>query len=87
MPAIPDGVRGDGSTFFVPATHTPDGFDCAHEGYVWFLEIDDAKSVTAESLRTGVWRFLRWEIDIRTEDALRYPLSRSSWHSIRQGHS
>ncbi len=66
----PDGVRGDGSTFFVPATHTPDGFDCAHEGYVWFLEIDDAKSVSAESLRTGVWRFLRWEIDIRTEDAL-----------------
>ena len=49
-----------GSLFFFPSTHTPDGFDCNHEGYVWALEIDDSKQMKMESIRTGKFRFHTW---------------------------
>ncbi len=56
-PRVP---RPDGSLFYFPSTHTPDGFDCDHEGFVWLLTIDDAKHVLMESIRTGKVRFLTW---------------------------
>jgi DNA repair exonuclease SbcCD nuclease subunit len=66
----PAASRVSGATFFIPSTHTPDGFDCDHEGYVWYLEVDDVRRISAESLRTGAFRFLRWERDIRSTEAL-----------------
>ncbi len=56
----PRAPRPDGSLFYFPSTHTPDGFDCDHEGFVWLLEVDDAKHVTMESIRTGKMRFQTW---------------------------
>ncbi len=43
--------------YFYPATHTPDGFDRKHEGFVWYLEIDTLKQIKMESIRTGEYRF------------------------------
>ena len=56
-PRVP---RTEGSLFFFPSTHTPDGFDCDHEGFVWLLEIDEAKRIAMESIRTGKVRFQTW---------------------------
>ena len=53
--------QGSSPLFFFPATHTPDGFDCDHEGYIWSLEVDDGKRLTMESRRTGRFRFHTWE--------------------------
>ena len=53
------------SPFFFPSTHTPDGFDCTHEGYAWYLEIGRDKSVKGESIQTGSFRFLDWRSELR----------------------
>lgn len=52
--------KGAVALFLFPSTHTPDGFDCDHEGYVWSLEIGEDKRVTRESIRTGQYRFTTW---------------------------
>jgi hypothetical protein len=57
----PGEPRADGALFYIPSTHTPDGFDCDHEGYVWCLEIAPGKKVAAESIRTGSFRFCEWQ--------------------------
>ena len=46
--------------FLIPATHTPDGFDCDHEGFVWSIEVDEDGDIHAESIRTGGFRFHDW---------------------------
>jgi exonuclease SbcD len=62
----PSGTRAEGSLFYIPSTHTPDGFECAHEGYIWCLDVQIGKPVAAESIRTGVFQFHDWE---RTVDS------------------
>jgi len=53
----PGEQRAEGSLFYIPSTHTPDGFDCDHEGYIWCLDVLPGKKVVAESIRTGAFRF------------------------------
>jgi DNA repair exonuclease SbcCD nuclease subunit len=62
--------RAENAHFFIPSTHTPDGFDCDHEGYVWCLTVEGEKRVTAESVRTGVFRFCEWERMIDSPEAV-----------------
>ncbi len=59
--------RTEGALFYIPSTHTPDGFDCDHEGFVWCLEVGPDKRVVAESVRTGAFRFYEWQ---RTVDSM-----------------
>ncbi len=59
--------RAEGSLFYIPSTHTPDGFDCDHDGFVWCLDIQAGKQVVAESVRTGAFRFYEWR---RTIDSM-----------------
>lgn len=47
-------------------TPEPDGMDCNHEGYAWFIELDENKNVTAESVKTGNYKFM--DIDYKIED-------------------
>ncbi len=49
----PSNATEERPVFYFPSTHTPDGFDCKHEGYAWFLVVDENKKVNAESMRTG----------------------------------
>lgn len=68
----PSPDRASGSQLFIPSTHTPDGFDCKHEGFVWLLNAGEQKRMTAESLRTGAMRFLDWRREVFSEqDCLR----------------
>jgi DNA repair exonuclease SbcCD nuclease subunit len=53
--------RGD--RIFFPGTPTPDGFDCAHGGTAWLLEVAEDRSVAAEPIATGAARFLEeWAV-------------------------
>lgn len=45
--------------FFFPGTHTPEDFNCRHDGLCWFLEIDSDKEVHMEQVKTGALRFHR----------------------------
>ncbi|MTI65278.1 MAG: DNA repair exonuclease [Firmicutes bacterium] len=47
-------------------TPEPDGMDCNHEGSAWFIELDENKNVTAESVKTGRYKFM--DIDYKIED-------------------
>ena len=46
--------------YFMPATHTPDGMNCRHQGYCWYVDIDENKKVTGELLQTGSIGFYDW---------------------------
>ncbi len=63
----PREARVQGALFYIPSTHTPDGFDCDHEGFIWSLEVAPGKQVVAESVRTGAFRFYEWH---RTVDSM-----------------
>lgn len=58
---IPEAKRSEGALYYIPSTHTPDGFDCSHEGYAWYIEADPAGKTSAEAFRTGTIRFVDYE--------------------------
>jgi DNA repair exonuclease SbcCD nuclease subunit len=60
----------EGSLFYIPSTHTPDGFDCEHEGYIWCLDIHPGKKVIAESVRTGAFRFHEWQRTVDSQESI-----------------
>jgi DNA repair exonuclease SbcCD nuclease subunit len=55
---------------YYPGTPAPDGFDCAHEGSAWLLELDNDKGVSAEPLTTGRIRFVVKEVHVKGSDDL-----------------
>jgi DNA repair exonuclease SbcCD nuclease subunit len=58
---IPETQRSEGALYYIPSTHTPDGFDCSHEGSAWYIEVDSAGKAVAEAFRTGTIRFVDYE--------------------------
>lgn len=56
--------------FFMPSTPCPDGFDCFHEGYAWIIDVNDDKSLSYESVKTGHFGFKSWEREIFSGDDL-----------------
>ncbi len=59
---------GGGRRIFFPATPEPDGFDCAHPGYAWRIDLGPDRSVSSRSLRTGRYRFHTLEQRLKGED-------------------
>jgi DNA repair protein SbcD/Mre11 len=66
----PSEPRTEGALFYIPSTHTPDGFDCDHEGFVWCLEIGPGRKVVAESERTGSFRFYEWDRAVNSQASI-----------------
>jgi DNA repair exonuclease SbcCD nuclease subunit len=58
---IPEEKRTEGAFYYVPSTHTPDGFDCAHEGSAWYIEVDPFGKAIAQAFTTGAIRFADYE--------------------------
>jgi DNA repair protein SbcD/Mre11 len=58
---IPETKTSEGALYYIPSTHTPDGFDCSHEGSAWYIEVDTAGKTTAEAFRTGAIRFVNYD--------------------------
>jgi exonuclease SbcD len=52
---------GTASRVFLPGTPEPDGYDCAHGGTAWLLDLGD-DGVAAEPLQTGAHRFVHEEL-------------------------
>ncbi len=63
---IPGEKRPEGALYYIPSTHTPDGFDCSHEGSAWYIEVDAAGKATAEAFRTGAIRFADYEKSVNS---------------------
>jgi DNA repair protein SbcD/Mre11 len=61
FPAAP----GRMDRLFNPGTPAPDGFDCAHDGTAWAIEIDDGNAITAEPVVTGSLRFVQETVAVR----------------------
>ncbi len=53
--------------YFMPATPEPDGFDCKHEGFAWYIEADDQKKISYEQIKTGMHRFFDVDVTISSE--------------------
>ncbi|MBM3298693.1 MAG: hypothetical protein FJY85_01920 [Deltaproteobacteria bacterium] len=64
---FPDEDHGHTARILLPGTPEPDGFDCRHPGYAWFLEVGEDRSVRYQSLITGHHQFIQKEIDLATE--------------------
>lgn len=56
--------------FFMPSTPCPDGFDCFHEGYAWYIEAGEDKSLKYESIRTGYYSFKTLDVEVYSQDDL-----------------
>ena len=57
----------DGEQVFYAGVPEPDGFDCAHEGSAWIIELDGESQMRAISVKTGMHRFVHDEIEIHSE--------------------
>jgi DNA repair exonuclease SbcCD nuclease subunit len=55
---------------YYPGTPAPDGFDCAHEGSAWLLELDSDREVSAQPLTTGRIRFAVREVQVKGSEDL-----------------
>ncbi len=51
---------------FCAGTPEPDGFDCAHEGSAWLLDLDDQNVVKARAVSTGSLVFRDQTLQVRT---------------------
>lgn len=67
---FPDEDQGSGSRIFFPSTPEPDGFDCAHPGRAWIIDLADDHSASYRSVRTGRFRFLSLEHQLAGEEDL-----------------
>ncbi|MEJ2633937.1 MAG: DNA repair exonuclease [Calditrichia bacterium] len=66
----PAAERGQSERIFFPATPEPDGFDCAHPGYAWIIELDSGKEIKYESVKTGEFRFVTLEETVIHEQSI-----------------
>lgn len=62
---FPPRAPGISDRIFYSGTHEPDGFDCRHEGKAWLLTLKEDKSLLAESLCTGQFRFREEQLTLK----------------------
>src|SRR6056297_1625892 len=51
-------------------TPEPDGFDCTHKGFAWYIEMDSKEDIKAELIKTGKYSFEEIKRNIQTNDDL-----------------
>lgn len=55
---------------FNPGTPEPDGLDCNHGGYAWMIIVDANRSIKAQKIKTGLYRFCDSEFQINDDGDL-----------------
>ncbi len=55
---------------FNNGTPEPDGMDCSHPGYAWYIELNENKEIKAERIKTGNYHFSDLEKEISSESEL-----------------
>ena len=68
---------------FFPGTPEPDGFDCAHAGSAWHLELSPESGVTATAVPTGSLRFVVESVPVRGPADLQQLLGRYAGEKAR----
>ena len=66
----------EGQKLVIPGTPEPDGFDCAHEGRIWRLDIEAGKGIDTDSIEIGSYRFLATDASLEGSADLE-PVSRT----------
>lgn len=69
---------------FYPGTPEPDGFDCAHEGKAWIIEIDKMKKLIPISITPGTYRFSHDEVELNSSSDLKTLLNRYSSNDYKR---
>ncbi|MCL6622923.1 MAG: DNA repair exonuclease [Syntrophobacterales bacterium] len=67
---VPDVDQGHKARVLFAATPEPDGFDCSHEGHAWLIDLEEDRSLSYRSLKTGRCRFSVLEAELSSEDDL-----------------
>jgi exonuclease SbcD len=68
--SYPKNAAVKGWKIFNPGTPEPDGLDCEHDGHAWIITIDEDKSVKADKVATGIYRFYDEQFEISDDDDL-----------------
>jgi len=66
----PENPGGNDSILY-SGTPEPDTANCPHEGTALIIEIDGQKTKTIEKLKTGIYRFERWNEEVSSLDDLK----------------
>ena len=64
----PDRAELTGQRILNSGTPEPDGMNCSHAGYAWYIEIDEKKNITAKQVKTGSYLFLDKTYRINSEE-------------------
>ncbi len=67
---FPEAESGSGARYFFPSTPEPDGFDCAHPGHAWIIELAPDRTVSHRSIQTGRFSFHSLERVLAGEEDL-----------------
>jgi hypothetical protein len=65
--AYPEAEKVKNRKVFNSGTPEPDGLDCSHRGYAWYIEMDENKEINAERVNTGVYHFEDLKCEIKSE--------------------
>jgi DNA repair protein SbcD/Mre11 len=57
----------NGERVFYAGALEPDGFDCAHSGNAWIIELDAENQASAVPIETGAFRFVHDEREVLSE--------------------
>ncbi|MCB9211070.1 MAG: DNA repair exonuclease [Ignavibacteriales bacterium] len=63
-PAIPDKLN----TIFYPGTPEPNGFNCDHDGSIWYFDINEDKEKKVEKINVGTYKFDHHSFEINNEN-------------------
>jgi DNA repair exonuclease SbcCD nuclease subunit len=69
--AYPEAEKVKNRKIYNSGTPEPDGMDCSHRGYAWYLEINEDKEISAERVITGSYHFEDLEQEIKSEADLK----------------
>ncbi|WP_353893939.1 metallophosphoesterase [Proteinivorax hydrogeniformans] len=55
---------------FNSGTSEPDGLDCNHAGNAWIITISESKEISADRVKTGIYRFYDIDYKLESEESL-----------------
>lgn len=64
-------ITGTFNKVFYPGTPEPNGFNCNHNGSIWYFEVNKDKEIIAKKIDVGTFKFAHQEFDINNEDQLK----------------
>lgn len=67
----PEQKKVQNHKIFNSSTPEPDGMDCSHQGYAWFIELKKNKEIEAERVVVGNYQFLDLDFEVNNKADLK----------------